>query len=240
MALAGCGDDDAVQQDASTQADSAIDDATPADASTALACEHPSPGAEVVYLSFDGGDFKAGTAETEDPSTNTGVAVIADGTLSSALDPTRREAVVACVRKALAGYDIRVTTDEPAALPYHEIAYTDSSSTAVGGDAQIVSNSGFACGGQPDSLSIVFHAAKLDDPFLCEVAVNRVSLAVAGITWVMRQDDYASNVVLSQPGPKSFHDLALACGELEPYPCRCGGSELNPHQLMLARFGACP
>lgn len=229
--LIGCGgggdsgDDDDI--DAATPPDAAVE--VP-DAFLGTSCD--TADGFTFYLNNQGGNWVMGN---EDPTTNTSSIIEQNVTLAAWPHANWAE-IVACMRQAMAEFNVQLVETEPVTGPYTEIVFTGTQpfqqgviSSAPGVCSPLASLTNFVMGGEtgPDAADA------------CHFAMFTVG-AVTGLDFTTNSCDW---MTFFGSCPTDLHWIASEepCGDVSAHNCRCTNlATQNSHDIVLAAYGACP
>ncbi|HVK72166.1 MAG TPA: hypothetical protein VM734_02555 [Kofleriaceae bacterium] len=225
----GCKDEPAPGDDGldATGVDAATDAAT-----DAASCPAPVP----LFLNRSAGTYQVGA--TTDAATNTikftdREAVVAP----TQYDDTQWREVVACVRAAVAPFNVEVVETEPASGGYAEVAVGHR---YWGTNAQFMTMVAEAtCTPPPRPVIFVFTGADSSGApaATCKDAVAGWAMATAKLDWVLRPPAGRDYLTWDGNAAPSWIDEPLACGEQTARACRCGGTTQHAYASLLAAYG---
>lgn len=209
------------------------------DATTA-ACETVTSDAHIVYLNRFAGTY-SGSNDTS-PANNESELVSGTATLAAWDVPTEGFiAMQLCLAEVLAPFNVAITDTEPAAEPYHEIAFTGSNSDLIVGPSDVTSLADFGCTPADNTISFVF--AGNDNPLTaCQSAAFVVGFS-QGLSRVAENCEDAMTFASACTSQVEFADVIQACGNRDGVPSSCichQGLTQNSFQLLTSTFGACP
>ncbi len=157
-----------------------------------------------------------------------------------ALPPDFWDDLVACVRRAYRPFAVEVTDVDPGSLPHleHVIAGTPQN---IGQDDGTAGISPFTCGFIPNSTSFTFSGLYGSVPSpeilaeLCWTVVHEI-----GHQHGLDHHAYVPDAMTYAPGcgAKLLPARDVACGEVTPEPCVCGGASENSYARIRSVHGA--
>jgi hypothetical protein len=233
LLLAGCSPNDPaiVVVDAG---DTAPVDAAEIDATSGVGCRAPS-GAHIMFVNIAGGTYTPGSSTS--PINN--VSSLLSSSVTFGPWTGDNDALLDCLRETLTRYDVLITTTEPQADPYFEIAVTDTTSNELdlgntGGFAE------FSCDPLDSNIGFLFN-----DPGAL-VACRSVGRFVGGSYGLSLELNECESVLTGSPICEErldFLDSEQQCilSSQPPTagPC-CDGDTQNAHQQLLEELGPCP
>ena len=152
-------------------------------------------------------------------------------------DETTWRAVVACVKKTYAWFDIEITDVDPGpATPHFEVMFggaaTDLRNEWIPFNAGGVAPG--TCWPLHNAITFVFDVFEDHVENLCYVAAQESAHAL-GLDHELLANDPMT--YLSYSGHRDFQDQLASCGEDVPRRCWCGGEEQNSFRDIMAIFG---
>lgn len=148
--------------------------------------------------------------------------------------------LVACVQRAYRPFAVEVTDVDPGNVPHleHVVAGLPG---MIGQDAGTGGVSPFSCGYLPNSISFTFAEVYGSVPSpellaeICWTAVHEI-----GHQHGLDHHAYVPDAMTYAPGcgPKLLPARDVACGEITPEPCACGGPSENSYARIRAVHGA--
>lgn len=189
---------------------------------------------KILYLDRFGGDYVP--ASHDDAKRNASVIFDRPRTLPPwPGDDIHWADLTACVRTALAPFNIAVTETDPGDVPHLEIVFTDQHWD----DPAITHLIPSAC--RPgNEIEVIFGHAFSNPTRACEVAMDGFAEMTALLGPAENCLDFTSPA--ADCGVRFFQDLEMQCvdASLQPAQCRCGGTTENTYAALAARFPACP
>jgi hypothetical protein len=184
------------------------------------------------FLNKDGGDYTMGL---DDPATN--VSGILDMSYTLAPWPHANWAeIVACVRQAMAEYNVQIVETEPVTGPYTEVVFTGTQLF----DQGVSSIAPSACAILEPHITYVLEPSIGDDvAFACEYALFTIGVVTTLDTSMSNCDwmTYGTGCTSTM----RFVDDDIECGEFQAHTCRCtGAATQNTHDIVATAYGACP
>lgn len=204
------------------------DAAAPVDAAVPVPDAAPCVPAHVLYLNRNTGGttYRPGN---DDARANTS-SLLSGTRIAPAWPGASWDAIVTCVRGALAPYDVAVVDVDPGNVVHQEISFT-TSPTVIGLPNGTGAVGPFSCGVIPTGIGFVF---ELDpDPLAACADANFVYGVMQGLERVTDCGDYLSNC--GDPAAKAWVDADVAC---ENNACQCGGTGQNHAAGLVAAVGA--
>ncbi|HEY5933636.1 MAG TPA: hypothetical protein VIU61_03345 [Kofleriaceae bacterium] len=172
-----------------------------------------------------------------------------DGIVGNADDDDEWTKILSCVREVYSYYNVQVTDQVPPTGTFH-MAMVSGEPEQIGLPPLTLGISPFACGGADNAISFAFvkeHASISSDDFVKRVCWTITHEAGHAFTlehtyhWIDDDapgcDDVMSYDDRSCHPLRYFRGRASNCGGFSEEPCRCGSVQ-NPHQKLLALFGA--
>lgn len=201
------------------------------DAVPATSC--PTADGFTVYLNRDGGSYTVGN---DDPATN----MTTIFTNPTALPPWPHgnwDQVVACVRAAMAPFNVQIVETEPASGSYSELVFTTTDPETAG--VLAVAPSACEATATPH-LAFVFGTAIGTDPLdACQFAMFDVGI-LTGLDFTVDQCDYMTFTDGCATNER-WVNADVMCGQTSPALCRCTNDPTqNSVATLTAFYGACP
>lgn len=190
----------------------------------------------VIYLNRDGGRITGGP-----DSSGTGASSIVanhgytDLTITPArFDDTAWNAVVTCVRRAYARFDVEIVDRRPTSSGYVMAMFGGTGAVlGLGADSQGIAP--LTCGGTDNAIAFVFTDTIAHDiERSCEVAAHEIAHTF-GVDHQLLAADLSSYLPFA--GQRTFQDVDAACGESTPRACICGDDTQNTVATLLDRLG---
>ena len=193
----------------------------------------------LVYLSKDGVDLRPGRVS----NSHEGTTSLVDAPVSIGPWNTTPEVwaeTVACVRAVYAPFDVTVTEEEPADVPYIQAVFGGAPKD-LGLPRSYAGVSPFAPDCGVIERSIVFAFTDIlppDAETVCHVMVQEIGHSF-GLDHEL--DPSSPMSTAHQRGPREFADRDVACGESSPRPCglprqTCRQTQ-NSYALLAQRIG---
>jgi len=209
--------------DAAVAAPDGAADAGPPPIDAACARHH------VVYLDYDGGVYRPGL----ESSINDTSSLLQTQTAFAAWPHANQDAITACVRGALAPYDVEVVTIDPGNARHVEIVMSTKAPESS------IAIAPFTCDPIVNGIGFVGGDLLGDDPTSgCDGALYAIGL-IEGLEPV---EDCADAVTQCGTfGARTYVDASSPCDQPNN-ACLCGGTTANHHAQMIEALGAatCP
>jgi hypothetical protein len=189
----------------------------------------------VVFLNRAGGTYLPGLVD--DAVANRSVLIDAERVVAPySHDDVTWQSTVACIREGLARLPIEITENDPGAITHVEIVFTTTYWDGSPGTTSII----------PDScrpghqIEFVFGDALPTDAAACQTALAGFAKMTALLSTTGDCRDFLDRSQDCVP-MREFVDETIQCVDVtnQPAPCRCGGTDQNSFQRLLATFPAC-
>jgi hypothetical protein len=195
------------------------------------------PTSNVIYLNRCApGDCDFTSSQIEDAVTNQSSILGQNGTLSPfAAGDTAWAAVVECVQKAYAPFDVVVTDQDPSPTPHFE-AVVGGTPDQLGFPENVAGVAPFNCGVINNAITYSFANVFQDSvPHICWTVAQETAHAF-GLDHEFLCEDPMT--YLDTCGPeKWFRNVDAPCGEFEERGCMCGGTTQNSFTFIADVFG---